>query len=73
MADRAKRLTQTCALFTRERLGRNFIAGRKAAVQVGKLLCKYKVDEDSICARERIKVGLTTAAVLRDGREPRFR
>ena len=69
MTDCAKRFTQTCALFARERLDRNFVARWKAAVHVGNLLSKNKVDEDLLCARQRIKIGITAVAKRGDSRE----
>ena len=69
MADCTERFTQARALIARERLDRNLVAGRKTAVHVGKLLSKNKVDEDLLCARQRIKIGIAPVAKRSDSRE----
>ena len=69
MADRAERSTQSDALIAREWLDRNLAAGRKTAVHIGKLLSKNKVDEDLLCARQRIKIGIAPVAKRSDSRE----
>ena len=69
MADCTERFTQTRALSAREWLDRNLVAGLKTAVHIGKLLSKNKVDEDLLCARQRVKIGFAAVAKRSDSQE----